>query len=86
MADIQAINFPFIGDATVLKVQVNAFPTDAPSTSLSWYLLTAEGKVCLNGEYFLTDTEFQAWGQDNSYLDDLVAASIPVTIIPPLVN
>lgn len=81
MAQIQPITFPFIGDAVTLKVMVNQFETAAPTTSLSWYLLTANGDICLNGQYHLTEAEFDSWGQDNSYLDNLVANSIPVVII-----
>lgn len=81
MANIQAINFPFIGDATQLKVQVNPFDTNATTTSLNWYLITADGKGCLSGQYQMTETEFSGWGYDNTYLETLVAASIPVTII-----
>jgi hypothetical protein len=81
MANIQAINFPFIGDAITLKVLVNTFETTSQTTSLQWYLITATGSVCLTGVYEMTESEFDNWGQDNSYLDNLVASSIPVIII-----
>jgi len=81
MANIQAINFPFIGDAVKLNVMVREFNTQASTTTLVWNLLTADGKSCLTGYYPMTEEEFNDWGQDNSYLDNLVANSIPVTII-----
>ncbi len=83
MAQIQPIPFPFIGDAVTLKVMVNQFETTASTTSLSWYLLTVDGHVCLNGVYNMTNDEYDLWGQDNTYLDDLVAGSIPVVIVYP---
>lgn len=81
MANIQAVNFPFIGDAVKLDVNVLQFNTQASTTTLQWQLLTADGKNCMTGYYSLTEQEFNDWGQDNSYLDNLVAQSIPVTIV-----
>lgn len=81
MANIQSITFPFIGDAVKLIVRVNSFETQADTTSLGWTLQTADGVVCLSGVYNMTVEEYNNWGQDNSYLDNLVAASIPVIIL-----
>jgi hypothetical protein len=81
MAYIQPITFPFKGDAVKLIVRVNSFDTQVDTTSLSWSLQTAEGFECLSGIYNMTIDEFTDWGQDNSYLDILVANSIPVIIV-----
>jgi hypothetical protein len=81
MANIQPITFPFKGDAVKLVVRVNSFDTQVDTTSLNWSLQTAEGFECLSGLYNMSVQEFADWGQDNTYLDNLVAQSIPVIII-----
>jgi hypothetical protein len=44
-------------------------------------LLTADGLQLSQGNYTLTEEEFAAWGQDNNYVNQVVAAAIGVTLI-----
>lgn len=81
MSTIQPVNFPFYGEATVLNVLVLSFPTDATSTNTYWTLNTSDGVKCAEGNYYLTDEQFAAWGQDNTVVDQYVADAIGVVIV-----
>ena len=83
MAQIEPVVFPFAGTATTLDVKILPFNTSDSTCGTYYQLLTDTGVQCIQGNYYLTDEQFQNWGQDNSYIDELVAASIPVTLIPP---
>jgi hypothetical protein len=69
------------GTATRMTVLVLNFPTDATTCTTYWQLLTDEGKQLSQGNYSLTEEQFAAWGQDNSYVNECVADAIGVTII-----
>jgi hypothetical protein len=69
------------GTATRMTVLVLNFPTDAITCTTYWQLLTDEGKQLSQGNYSLTEEQFAAWGQDNSYVNECVADAIGVTII-----
>lgn len=82
MAKIQPIEFPLEGIATTLKVQVLSFETDATTTDTYNKLLTDEGKEVIPAwNYRMTEEQFAAWGQDNSVVDDYVAADKGLVII-----
>ncbi len=81
MAQIQPVTFPIVGDATKLEVTILPFTTSAITASTYYNLTTEEGKTCLSGNYQMTEEEFADWGQDNSYVDDIVAAFLGVTIV-----
>lgn len=81
MPAIQPVVFPILGTATELSVLVLNFPTDAVTCTTYYQLLTADGVQCAQGNYTLTEAEFAAWGQDNSYVDSVVASYLGVTII-----
>jgi hypothetical protein len=81
MAQIQPVTFPIVGDATKLEVTILPFSTSATTAGTYYILTTEDGKTCLSGNYYLTEEEFAAWGQDNSYVDDIVAAYLGVTIV-----
>jgi hypothetical protein len=85
MSNIEPINFPIYGEATVLNVTVFSFPTNALTTDTTWTLNTAEGLQCAIGNYMMTEEQFAAWGQDNSVVDGYVAEAIGVVIVPPIV-
>jgi hypothetical protein len=38
-------------------------------------------KMISNGNYYMTEAEFAAWGEDNSYLLTLVATHLGLTLI-----
>jgi hypothetical protein len=83
MAKIQPIEFPLAGTATTLEVIVLSFKTSDVTGTTYNRLLTDEGKEVIPGwNYTLTEEEFAAWGQDNSVVDDYVAADKGLVIIP----
>lgn len=82
MAAIQPLTFPIIGDAVTLNVTILNFSTSAPTCDTRYELITADGRKCADGYYTLTAEEFDGWGQDNSYIDELVASKIGVQIVP----
>lgn len=86
MSNIEPINFPIYGEATVLNVTVQSFPTDATSTNTYWTLTKSDGTKCAEGMYYMTDEQFAAWGQDNTVVDGYVAQAIGVVIVPPIVQ
>lgn len=81
MAAIQPVVFPILGTATQLSVLILNFPTDAVTCTTYYQLLTDDGKQCAQGNYTMTEAEFAAWGDDNAYIDNLIANYIGVTII-----
>ena len=83
MSNIESVNFPFYGEATVLNVTVLSFPTDAVTATTLWTLNTADNKQCAQGNYSMTEEQFAAWGVDNSVVDGYVAEAIGVVIVPP---
>lgn len=81
MAKIQPVNYPFNEVATELIVHVQGFSTSSNTCVISYFLNTESGKQLLYDSYTLTEEEFQGWGQDNGYLDQIAASKIPVVII-----
>lgn len=81
MAQIQPLTFPIVGEATTMNIVVLNFTTDATTCTTYFELLTDEGKQCTNGNYTLTEEEFAAWGDDNAYIDNLIAGKLGVTIV-----
>lgn len=87
MAKIQPITFPLnAGTATEMSVLILNFETSA-TTCTTYYELKSEAteetpsKVLSNGNYTLTEEEFSAWGEDNSWVEQCVANAIGVTIL-----
>jgi hypothetical protein len=79
---IQPIPYPLNeGTATRLSVLVLNFTTDATTCTTYWQLLTEDGKTLSQDNYTLTEEQFQAWGVDNSVVNQYVAEAIGVTII-----
>lgn len=81
MARIQPVSYPFNEMATHLLVYVHGFTTDSETCTINYVLTNDVGKQLFSDSYILTNEEFLGWGQDNSYLDELAATRIPVTII-----
>jgi len=83
MAKIQPIEFPLEGTATTLEVTVLSFKTSDVTAVTYNKLLTDEGKEVIPGwNYSLTEAEYAAWGEDNSVVDDYVAADKGLVIVP----
>jgi hypothetical protein len=81
MAQIQPIDFPFTGEATILKVLILNFETTATTCTTYNQLLTEEGVVCTEWNYTLTDAEFAAWGEDNTWVENCVAKDKGIIIL-----
>jgi hypothetical protein len=81
MAQIQPINFPFTGEATILKVLILNFETTANTCTTYNELLTNEGIVCSSWNYTLTDDEFAVWSNDNTWVEQCVANDKNITIL-----
>lgn len=81
MINITPVEFPIIGTATKMEVLILNFKTDATSASTYYELFTDDGKRCLEGNYTLTQAQYDAWGADNAYVEQAVASHIGVTII-----
>lgn len=83
MAQIQPIVYPLIGTATTLEVTVLSFATSATTAGTYNRLLTDDGVECVPPwNYYMTEEQFAAWGQDNSVVDDYVASDKGLVIIP----
>lgn len=82
MAKIQPITFPLNqGTATEMSVLILNFETTATTCTTYYEFKTEEGTVLTNGNYTLTEEEFTAWGEDNTWVEQCVANAIGVTII-----
>jgi hypothetical protein len=80
---IEPINFPFIGIATELNVVVLSFDTQSTTCTTNNQLLTDDGVICLSWKYTLTEEEYSNWGQNNSYIENIVANKKGIVIINP---
>jgi hypothetical protein len=81
MAKIQPIKFPLnAGTATQMTVLILNFETTATTCTTYYELKTDEGAVLSNGNYTLTEEEFAAWGEDNTWVEQCVANAIGVVI------
>jgi hypothetical protein len=69
------------GVATRMTVKVLEFDTDAVTAGTYWRLLTEEGEQLQQGNYYMTEEQFAAWGQDNSVVNEYVADAIGVVIV-----
>ena len=79
---IEPVVFPLgKGTATQMSVLILNFTTEATTCTTYWQLLTADGKVLDDDNYTLTEEQFAAWGQDNNYVNEVVAEAIGVTLI-----
>ena len=79
---IEPVVFPLgKGTATQMSVLILNFTTEATTCTTYWQLLTEDGLQLSQGNYTLTEEEFAAWGTDNNYVNQVVAAAIGVTLI-----
>lgn len=64
-----------------MSVLILNFTTEATTCTTYWQLLTEDGLKLDDDNYTLTEEEFAAWGQDNNYVNEVVAEAIGVTLI-----
>ena len=81
MPKIQKVTFPIYGDVEDLKITILNFMTDDEVCTIYYELLNADYKRVVEGNITLTQSEFNAWGEDNGYIDNLVATKLGLTII-----
>jgi hypothetical protein len=86
MTNIQPVVFPILGTATKLAVTVLNFATNAKSCNTYYMLSTEDDMKVIDGNYQLTEAQFTAWGVNNSYIDNIVAAHLGVVIVPELTD
>lgn len=96
MAKVQAVNVDVLGTINNLTVKYLTGDAEDITTTLYYELgeRTELGndansqitdavtvKVISNGNYHMTEVEYAAWGEDNSYLLTLVATHLGLTLI-----
>jgi hypothetical protein len=82
MAKIQPIEVPHVGIGTTLEVTILPFKTsDVTATTYNRILSDDNLEVVPSWNYTLTDEQYAAWGQDNSVVDDYVAADKGLVIV-----
>ena len=95
MAKVQPVDVALLGTINTLKVK--SLPFDSEDTTAVLYyemsevteVTETEGVTPINptsktisvGNYYMTEEQFIAWGQDNSYLLTLVAEHLGLTLI-----
>jgi hypothetical protein len=95
MAKVQPVDVALLGTINTLSVKALSFGAE-DKTAVLYYELSevTEGtesqedtmtrsisKMISNGNYYMTEAEFAAWGEDNSYLLTLVATHLGLTLI-----
>lgn len=79
---IEPVVFPLNqGTATRMTVLVLNFETTATTCTTYWQLLSEDGLQLAQGNYTLTEEQFNDWGQDNNVVNEYVAEAIGVTIL-----
>lgn len=82
MIQIEPITYPLNqGTATQMTVLILNFTTDAVTCTTYYELLTEDGVTLSKGNYNLTEEQFAAWGEDNTWVNQCVAEAIGVTIL-----
>lgn len=81
MVQIKPLAIPTKGEGTQLYVQANSFPTSATTATLYWSILSETGAQLLDGNLQMTEEQFAGWGEDNNYLNEIVADALNLEII-----
>ena len=83
MAKIQPIDVPHVGIGTTLEVTILPFKTSDVTAQTYNRILSDEGVEVVPGwNYTLSEDEYADWGEDNSVVDDYVAAAKGLVIVP----
>lgn len=81
MVQIQPLTIAIKGTATQMNVLVLNFPTNATTATTYWQLFNESEECLLDGNYTLTEEQFNNWGTDNNVVNEYVAEAIGVTIL-----
>lgn len=72
MVQIKESNCGVLGIATQIEIKILPFATTDVSCGTYYRLADADGKSMAEGNIALTEEEFANWGEDNSYVEDIV--------------
>ncbi len=81
MVQIEPLEIPTKGEGTQLYVQANSFPANATTATLYWAIANENGATLLDGNLQMTEEQFASWGEDNDYLNLIVAAALNLEIV-----
>lgn len=81
MVQIEPIAIPTKGEGTQLYVQANSFSSNATTATLYWAIANESGATLLDGNLQMTEEQFAGWGEDNNYLNVIVADALNLEII-----
>lgn len=96
MAKVQPVEVGLLGTINTLKVKYLTGDAEDTTATLFYELSETQEvvndvnpqitdsvtvKTLSQGNYTLTEEEFEAWGQDNSYLLHLIAGQLGLTLI-----
>jgi hypothetical protein len=81
MVQIQPLTIAIKGTATQMSVLVLNFATNATTAVTYWQLFSEDNESLLDGNYTMTEEQFNSWGTDNNVVNEYVAEAIGVTII-----
>lgn len=62
-----------------LSILIQAFATDATTTSVYYKVMSEESETLADGNIQLTEAEFEAWGADNAFIEDVVLTQLGLT-------
>jgi len=65
--------------ATDLMVRVMPFETTAITCDLYYELKTESGEVLANGNLSLSESQFEAWGSDNAFVENIALSKLLLT-------
>ena len=61
-----------------LLVRILAFETTSVTAQLYWEVQDLEFNMLANGNIQLTEEQYSEWGDDNSYLEDIVLKELGI--------
>ncbi len=72
MIEIKPTTLGILGIATNVAITILPFATNATQCSIHWALKTADANQIAEGNHTLTKAEFEAWGDDNAHVENIV--------------
>lgn len=78
---IQPHSIGVAGTATFINVLVSGFAASATSCGLTYQLFNAAGEAIYANGLTLAGVDYEAWGADNYYLVEFVAAELGLILI-----
>src|SRR6187402_473305 len=63
-------------DGVELSVAILGFATDATTAGVYYKVMSEESETLADGNIQLTEAEFEEWGADNAFVEDIVLAEL----------